>query len=183
MPLEVRVPRNQIKSSSPVNTIDLKVSAAISSEQNEDPEPDLDSREEFPELNPSKDKKKMQPRNLTRKIEGDTSARQPNETGLMGKKDHIKNLEQKWDHNESLKQCNEHKGFKYEHQGNILNFEFVTDKRIKCPTCKKEFKNIIRHLQQSSCEISNIDDLNENLKQFKKVHLAEQIKEDQIRWK
>ena len=57
LPLENRVPRNKVKSSSPVDTIDLKVSALNSSEQNEDLRPDLDSRQEFPELKPSRDKR------------------------------------------------------------------------------------------------------------------------------
>ena len=53
LPLEVRVQRNQINPSSPVNTIHMKAVAVRSSKQNEDPEPDLDSREEFPKLKTS----------------------------------------------------------------------------------------------------------------------------------
>ena len=98
---------------------------------------------------------------------------------MMKNNDHVKNLEQKREHNERYKQGNGPKVFKYQQEGNILSFEFTMDKRIKCPNCKKEFKN----LQRSSCEISNIDDLSEKLKQFKKVHFADQLKEDQNKWK
>ena len=53
LPLEVRVPRNSIPPRSPEDTINMKVSAT-SSQQNEFPGPDLDSREDFPELKPSR---------------------------------------------------------------------------------------------------------------------------------
>jgi hypothetical protein len=62
LPLEVRVPRNSIPPRSPEDTINMKVSATKSSQQNEFPATssqdqnkhsghDLDSREEFPDLN------------------------------------------------------------------------------------------------------------------------------------
>ena len=102
---------------------------------------------------------------------------------MMNNKDHMENPNQKSNNIEIHIQGNEPKVFNYQQQGNILNFEFVTDKRIKCPICTNEFKNIMRHLQQSSCGISNMDDFAEKLKQFKNVHLAEQIKEEQRRRK
>ena len=176
LPLEIRVPRNPIKPSLPVNTINLKVSA--SSEKYEDPEPDLDSREEFPELKPSSHKRQVQPRNSARKKEVDKSARETNQTDMMKNKDHKKNLEQKRGDNVIYQQGNGHNAFKYQQQGTILNFEFVGEKRIKCPTCKNEFKNIIRHLQQSSCGISNLVEFSEQFKQFSEIHFEKRIKDD-----
>ena len=60
LPIEVRISRNQINPTSPQNTINLKVE-----ELNKKPGPDIQSREEFPDLNPSKQRKQVQPRTLT----------------------------------------------------------------------------------------------------------------------
>ena len=62
----------------------------------------------------------------------------------------------------------ENRVFKYKNGSQTLNFEFISDKRVKCATCGNQFKNILRHLQQSKCEISNIDDLGEKFKEFTK---------------
>ena len=59
----------------------------------------------------------------------------------------------------------------------------MSDKRVKCPICRKDFKNILRHLQQSGCKISCIDDISEKFKHFTKVHLAQKNKDDQNRRK
>ena len=59
----------------------------------------------------------------------------------------------------------EKKAFKYMLDGEILDFQFVSEKRVKCPKCKKEYKNILLHLQKSSCKISNLDDLGEKFKE------------------
>ena len=75
-------------------------------------------------------------------------------------------------------QYNESKVFQYKQDGGILNFQFVSNKRVKCPTCRIEFKNILRHIQQSDCRISNRVDFSERFKQFTKVHLEKQMKDD-----
>ena len=90
---------------------------------------------------------------------------------------------QKTEMTEMPKQHNENLVFTYKQKGNILNFHFINDKRVKCPTCRNEFKNILRHLQKSRCQIENIDDLSEKLKQFKEIHLAQKKKDDQKKWK
>jgi hypothetical protein len=181
LPLEVRVPRNQIKPSSPVNTINMRVSSTISTEPNIFPKPDLDSKEEFPELKPSRSKRQVQPNTLIRKKEMEKSARQ---TGMIRDKEQLfNNHDKQRDNTKSPIQSNPNRVFKYTHQGKILNFEFMSDKRVRCPICSNEFKNMIRHLQQSGCRISNHDDLTEKFKQFSKVLLANQIKNDQNNWK
>ena len=45
--------------------------------------------------------------------------------------------------------------FKYNLDGKVLDFEFMSNKRVKCPRCGQNFKNILRHLQVSRCKISN----------------------------
>ena len=120
LPLEVRVPRNQIKPSLPVDTINLKVSA--NSEKNKNPGLDLDSKDEFPELKPSSDKRQVQPRNSTRKKQVEKSARETNPTGTMKNNDHNNNLE--------------HKVFKYQQEGNIQSsdslHDFMSDSYFIC---------------------------------------------------
>jgi hypothetical protein len=111
LPLEVRASRNKIKPSSPEDTINLKVSTKTSSEQNKDSGPNVDSREEFPELKPSRTKRQVQPRTITRSntiqrsatpIDMKTIKEQPNFNPDPGS-----------ENNESLKQYNENKIFKY----------------------------------------------------------------------
>ena len=183
LPLEVRVPRHSIEPRSPEDTINMKVSATTSSQQNEYPGPDLDSREDFPELKPSRSNQTAQPKTLTRRKEIEKSNRQNNATDMTkNKAPYVNNHDQKKTIYESSKQSNENKIFKYEQQSKILHFEFMSDKRVRCPTCTNELKNIIRHLQRSGCGISNTDDFSEKFKQFKKVHLAKQIKYEQRKW-
>ena len=56
------------------------------------------------------------------------------------------------------------KVFKYKLEGKILNFKFMSHKRVQCPTCSAEFNNILRHLQKSSCRIFNIEDISEKFR-------------------
>ena len=108
----------------------------MSSEQ--DKYPDLESREEFPDLISSKDKRQIQPTTLKRR-----SARQTNPIDMnKNREQHILNPDPKKGDTERYQQYNENKVFKYKQESNVLNFQFVTDKRVKCPTCQKEFKNI-----------------------------------------
>ena len=76
----------------------------------------------------------------------------------------------------------ENRVFKYELRGKILNFEFTSEKRIKCALCGTQFKNILRHLQQSKCGLLNRDDLVEKFKEFTKDD-ANKRKADQNTWK
>jgi hypothetical protein len=179
LPLEVRVPRNNIEPRSPEDTINMKVSEMMSTESNEYPGPDLDSRAEFPELKPSGDKRQIQTRTLTRRKDMQRAARQTKPIdSKINKEEHILSPDLKNENTENLKHHNETKVFHYKQDGNILNFQFVSDKRVKCPTCRKEFKNILRHLQQSGCHISNQVDFSERFKQFTKDHLEEKIRDN-----
>ena len=67
--------------------------------------------------------------------------------------------------------------------GKVLDFQFVSEKRIKCPKCEKEYKNILLHMQRSSCRISDLDDLSEKFKEHTKVHFQQEIKDDQNKWR
>ena len=77
----------------------------------------------------------------------------------------------------------EKKPFKYLQDGQILDFQFVSEKKVKCPKCKKEYKNILLHLQKSSCRISNLNDLSEKFTEHIKVHLDKERKDDHRKWK
>ena len=84
---------------------------------------------------------------------------------------------------EGPEQPSKKEAFKYMQDGKILNFQFVSEKRVKCPQCKKEYKNILLHLQKSTCRISDLDDLREKFKEHTKVHFQQEMKEDQRTWK
>ena len=73
LPIEVRVSR-KIVPSSPENTIDLELIAAMSSAKNG--HPDLESWHEFPDLKPSNDKEQVKPRASTSRREMERPARQ-----------------------------------------------------------------------------------------------------------
>ena len=181
LPLEVRVPRNKIEPRSPENTINLKMSTKISSEQNEDPGPDLNSKVEFPELKPSRPRRQVQPINIPRSNKLQKSSGQANPIEVNINKGQRKNNSDLGNENtESCKQKNENKIFKYEQDGIILNFQFISDKRVKCPICRNEFKNILRHLQKSGCQITNQVDFSERFKHFAEIHQDEnQVKDNQ----
>ena len=69
LPIEVRVSRNQIKPSSPGDTIELELSKAMTSAKIRSP--NLGSKEEFPDLMPSSSKPQLQEKkflNLINKI-------------------------------------------------------------------------------------------------------------------
>jgi hypothetical protein len=168
IPLEVRVPRNSIKPRSPEDTINMKVKTT-SSQQNEFPQPDLDSREDFPELKPSRNNQKVQPRTLTRSQDMEKTIRHTKATDVTIKKElYVKNQI-----TEKPIQNNENKVFKYEQQGNVLNFQFVSDKRVKCPTCRNDFKNILCHIQRSGCGIATYYN-------HEKVRPVEEVKTDKF---
>ena len=62
-----------------------------------------------------------------------------------------KNLHQN-QKNETPEPEHERKAFQYMQDGKILNFQFMSEKRVQCPKCKKEYKNILLHLQKSFAE-------------------------------
>ena len=124
LPLEVRVPRNSIPPRSPEDTINMKVSATKSSQQNEFPATssqdqnkhsghDLDSREEFPDLKPSNGQKQVKPRTSSRIKEMEISARKINPIDVqIGKETNILNPVQKSENTCSSNQYNKNKLFK-----------------------------------------------------------------------
>ena len=71
------------------------------------------------------------------------------------------------------KEPEEGKVFEYQLGDKILNFKFISEKRVKCAICLNEFKNILRHLQQSKC-ICNTDDFVEKFKEYSKDDAREQ---------
>ena len=101
-----------------------------------------------------------------RKVEQDASSKQP-EQKVNSSKNTEKTEVDPNDITEQPKEEGEITSFTYEENGKTLNFEFVSDKRVKCPKCRNDFKNILRHLQQSSCKINNIEDLSMSFKKFK----------------
>ena len=70
--------------------------------------------------------------------------------------------------------------FSYKLGEKILNFQFISEKRVKSPGCKKDFKNILGHFKQSKqCGIWDYDDFSENLKLFTKINRSKELKENQ----
>ena len=78
---------------------------------------------------------------------------------------------------------NEKSHFIFKNEAETLDFEFESDKRVKCPRCKIAYKNIVCHLQKSRCKISNIKLLTERFQEFKKNMFAEDIRQKQNEWK
>ena len=58
------------------------------------------------------------------------------------------------------------KCFTYSVNGREFNFAFKESKIVKCAFCLKEFKNILRHIQQSKCAVLNIHDFSTKFKAF-----------------
>ena len=91
----------------------MKVSATIS-QQNEFSGPDLDSREDFPELKPSRNNQTVQSRTLIRRQEMEKTKRQSMSTDMTIKKElHINNPNQNRNVTENPIQHNENNVFKY----------------------------------------------------------------------
>ena len=183
LPIEIRIKRNQIKPNLPENTIELELENP--SRGNSQPDLDLESKSQFPDLIPSP-------------IKHPTDSRQPPTAGFRrssmgakvgatlgatpsttGKTNSSRPSAQNQDEIIAGPSSDtESRVFKYELRGKILNFEFTSEKRIKCASCGTQFKNILRHLQQSKCGLSNTDDLIEKFKEFTK-HDANKRKADQ----
>ena len=133
-------------------------------QQNDHPELDINSRDEFPDLGPSKRKRKVQSEaSSSRKVmQRNARSSDINPNNYKHPAQEV-NLNKNSDKPEEQNQT---RIFKYKLDGKILNFLFVSDKRVNCPTCRNDFKNILRHLQQSGCKIPNMDDLSNSFKQF-----------------
>jgi hypothetical protein len=175
LPLEIRVTKTQIKPRIPENTINLAATKV-----NDHSDLNTNSREEFPDLSPPKEKRTVQPEARSSRMGMQNSSRPSVPNDLNSNKMHNhKNPTQKvipTNITDKPEEEEETISFKYKENGKTLSFEIVSDKRVKCPKCRRDFKNILRHLQQSGCKVNNIEDLGMNFKKFK-------IKDDQRRWK
>ena len=69
--------------------------------------------------------------------------------------------------------------FEYDIDGNVLRFKFISDKRVACPKCGKDYKNILNHIQKSTCKISEFNDLSVKFKHFMKINMGDEIREQQ----
>ena len=72
--------------------------------------------------------------------------------------------------------------FIYEAHGKVLSFQFVSDKRVTCPKCGNDFKNILNHIQKSKCQISQFDEFSTKFKEFIKNNMAEEKNAQQRKW-
>ena len=64
--------------------------------------------------------------------------------------------------------------FKYQD----FDFQFISEKRIKCPKCKCDFKNILNHIRKSSCSFPDFEDISKLFKQFTKENLDHVTKDE-----
>ena len=105
----------------------------------------MDSMEEFPDLSPSKGKRHAQSSASTSRQDMNQSTKS-NDFKLNKEQQHFKQ-DKKNEYPEGPEQPNKKKAFKYMQDDKILNFQFVSEKRVKCPKCQKDYKNILLHLQ------------------------------------
>ena len=56
--------------------------------------------------------------------------------------------------------------FIYSYNNNSWTFKVLPDKKVKCPICRKNFRNVHHHLQRSSCIVPNLEDVREQLDKF-----------------
>ena len=162
-----------MKPNLPENTINLELK--ISSRQIDQPDLDLDSMNEFPDLISSQPKQQANTRPLPTAGFKKSSKSANYENAKLNKEQHncnnnkpsAQNIRQNQDIGGSEQQ-KELRVFKYKQGEMILNFEFKSDKRVKCSICRNEFKNILHHMQRSKCRISGADDFCEKFKEFTK---------------
>ena len=153
--------------------------------------PRLDSMEDFPDLHPSKLISQVRPTASRRQVKNpvrlttETNPKLKNANKLPGTKsiegENAESIKLKRIPDEKTEQSDKQdkRNFNYNLDGKNLKFEIISDKRVKCPECKKEFKNILCHLQKSTCRIPNLDDLSEKFQEFKRIHLGQEIKQRQ----
>ena len=184
LPLTVKIEKRQVQFEVPENTIDLKLLTSANSYPTSTSRlekeytanlPDISSKVEFPDLNYVKGS--QPPKLITVKA----NERKPFTTKDICQKDKGSD--------EQSNEAKEHKAdsrnaykkmlFKYEYEGETFEFEFITESRIKCSNCKMAFKNILRHLQQSKCKVTNLDLFSQKFQEFKKVTFAEKYQQKQ----
>ena len=149
--------------------------------------PDLDSMTEFPDLNPTKRKHQCQTTPLTssqkKQRGGNRSKGRTNidETSTSTEAIISQHIQSQEIHSKLLRSVGEKQTkcedgpkkdenlhFKYEQDGDVLSFKFISDKRVSCPKCGGGFKNILNHMKQGKCRISNFENLSQKFNQFKK---------------
>ena len=78
-----------------------------------------------------------------------------------------------------VKNSDENSFFKYVQGAETLYFKFITSKRIECPICKRDFKNVISHLRQGQCKVINLEDFSVKFLKYKQDHFEEELKDKQ----
>ena len=181
LPLTVKIEKWRVKYEVPEDTINLKVLTSANSDSTSISKfekeksfkfPDISSKVEFPTLSYVENR---QPPKLVK-------VKKPckrNNICQPGKESENQNGEANEYKDDSRKEDDGKVIFKYECTGETIEFEFITDNRIKCPHCKRAYKNILRHLQQSTCRVSNLDLFGKRFQEFKKIKYAEKIHKNQ----
>ena len=82
-----------------------------------------------------------------------------------------------------VKNSDENSFFKYVQGAETLYFKFITSKRVECPICKRDFKNIISHLKQSKCAVTNLEDFREKFFKYRQDYFKEEFKDKENQWK
>ena len=120
-------------------------------------QPDLSSLDEFPKLEPSKVAKQGQPRTAKvkeRKKDFSKTDRNPDAKPSEQTQNSKEQMNKTQRNDSSLKkdQDPEIRHFTYQFQDKIYNFQFQSEKRVKCPECRDGFKNILNHILKSRCK-------------------------------
>ena len=187
----------EIKPDLPADAIQLKVLGAARSENNSSAQyglqstsntkykndfpsddhngPNIDSKDEFPDLNPPE-------RNLDLTL-GSAIKKSGSQTTSKCNGNKLDSGEYRIENPAESKKMDKKFTFQYENEGKIIDFEFKTDKRVQCPICKIDYKNILRHLQQSACNIQNQEEFREKFQEFKNNTFAEKIQQNQKDWR
>ena len=190
LPLKMGSENRQVEADLPADSIRLKISTAASSKQNDkfganeiwtddhNQTLDLESREHFPDLSPPKGKTKWLSR---KKVKKSNPVQNKNVVQQLEnrKTDVIKTFEDPKNINKETEKTH----FIFKNGNEILDFEFESEKRVRCSSCQIAYKNILRHLQQSSCKISDIKLFSQRFQEFKKNKFANKLREKQNEWK
>ena len=82
-----------------------------------------------------------------------------------------------------VKNSDKNRVFEYVQGAETLYFKFLTSKRVECPSCKRDFKNVISHLRQGQCKVINLEDFSVKFLKYKQDHFEEELKDKQKQWK
>ena len=164
---------------------------------------DLNSLTEFPDLNPTKKKlqssqspsvsQKVKQRGVREQKESKVNVTKT-ERKRNNKVGHTQDMSNLQRSNANSPTCPrnenpqrpremENKQFQYKLENEVLTFKFISDKRVICPKCGNNFKNLLNHVQKSKCKISQFEDLSLKFKQFISNNMTEEIKANQRKWK